>query len=135
MIRTAFDECSDGSVRIGKLYYIFGIGESGKFDHSEHGHDDRGHDSHGHDEEKETHGGHSEHLHGAAEGKLSFVIDAVGGEFNENWANCNEYFSEELTGAISRFGRFNPIYYQGLEGTGATVNYSFSNAIRRVRGA
>ena len=57
------------------------------------------------------------------------MIDAVGGEFNENFANYNEFFSEELTGAISRFGRFNPIYYQGLEGTGATVNYSFSDRI------
>lgn len=124
MTRTAFDEGSDGSVRIGKLYYTFAIGESDKSDHSGHGHD-----SHGHDDEKEAHGGHSEHLHGAAEGKLSFVIDAVGGEFNENFANYNEFFSEELTGAISRFGRFNPIYYQGLEGTGATVNYNFSDAI------
>ena len=119
MTRTAFDEGSGGSVRIGKLYYTFALGELGKSDHS----------GHGHDEEKEAHGGHSEHLHGAAEGKLSFVIDAVGGEFNENFANYNEYFSEELTGAVSRFGRFNPIYYQGLEGTGATVNYSFSDAI------
>ena len=135
MTRTAFDEGSGGSVRIGKLYYTFGIGGSGKSDHSGHGHDDHGHDSHEHDEEKEAHEGHSEHLHGAAEGKLSFVIDAVGGEFNENFANYNEFFSEELTGAISRFGRFNPIYYQGLEGTGATVNYNFSDAIRRVRGA
>ncbi|MEO1006468.1 MAG: iron uptake porin, partial [Cyanobacteria bacterium J06638_38] len=129
MTRTAFDEGSDGSVRVGKLYYTFAIGESGKSGHSDHDHDDHGHDEHGHDEEKEKHGGHSEHLHGAAEGKLSFVIDAVGGEFNENFANYNEYFSEELTGAISRFGRFNPIYYQGLEGTGATVNYNFSDAI------
>jgi len=124
MTRTSFDEGSDGSVRIGKLYYTFALGDSGKSDHSGHGHDD-----HGHDEEKEAHGGHSEHLHGAAEGKLSFVIDAVGGEFNENFANYNEYFSEELTGAVSRFGRFNPIYYQGLEGTGATVNYNFSDRI------
>ncbi len=124
MTRTAFDEGSDGSVRIGKLYYTFAIGESSKSDHSGHGHD-----SHGHDEAKEADEGHSEHLHGAAEGKLSFVIDAVGGEFNENFANFNEYFSEELTGAISRFGRFNPIYYQGLEGTGATVNYNISDAI------
>lgn len=120
--RTAFDEGSDGSVRIGKLFYTFAIGDSDKSDHS-------GHDDHGHSESKEAEGGHSEHLHGAAEGKLSFVIDAVGGEFNENFANYNEFFSEELTGAISRFGRFNPIYYQGLEGTGATVNYNFSDAI------
>ncbi len=124
MTRTAFDEGSDGSVRIGKLYYTFAIGESSESDHSGHGHD-----SHGHNEAKEADEGHSEHLHGAAEGKLSFVIDAVGGEFNENFANFNEYFSEELTGAISRFGRFNPIYYQGLEGTGATVNYNFNDAI------
>ena len=127
MTRTAFDEGSDGSVGIGKLYYTFAIGESGKSgksDHSGHGHDD-----HGHDAAKDADGGHSEHLHGAAEGKLSFVIDAVGGEFNENFANYNEFFSEELTGAISRFGRFNPIYYQGLEGTGATVNYNISDAI------
>ena len=129
MTRTAFDEGSDGSVRIGKLYYTFAIGESSKSDHSGHGHDDHGHDSEGHDEAKEADEGHDEHLHGAAEGKLSFVIDAVGGEFNENFANYNEFFSEELTGAISRFGRFNPIYYQGLEGTGATVNYNISDAI------
>jgi len=129
MTRTAFDEGTDGSVRIGKLYYTFALGDSGKSDHSGRGHDDHGHDSHGHDEKKEADGGHSEHLHGAAKGKLSFVIDAVGGEFNENFANYNEFFSEELTGAVSRFGRFNPIYYQGLEGTGATVNYSFSEAI------
>ncbi len=132
MTRTAFDEGTDGSVRIGKLYYTFAIGElgkSGKSDHSGHGHDDHGHDSHGHDAAKDVDGGHSEHLHGAAEGKLSFVIDAVGGEFNENFANYNEFFSEELTGAVSRFGRFNPIYYQGLEGTGATVNYDFSDAV------
>ncbi|WP_253274382.1 iron uptake porin [Myxosarcina sp. GI1] len=139
MTRTAFDEGSDGSVRIGKLYYTFAIGESGESERTAHGREDasrpvsshsgHGHDEHEHDEENEAHGGHSEHLHGAAEGKLSFVIDAVGGEFNENFANYNEYFSEELTGAISRFGRFNPIYYQGLEGTGATANYNFSDAI------
>ena len=119
--RTAFDEGSDGSVRIGKLYYTFAIGESDKSKKSDHsGHD---HDSHGHDDH-----GHSGHAHGAADGKISFVIDAVGGEFNENFANYNEFFSEELTGAVSRFGRFNPIYYQGLEGTGATINYNFSEA-------
>ncbi len=138
MTRTAFDEGSGGSVRIGKLYYTFALGESGKSDHSGHGHDDHGHDDHGHDshghddhghgKKKDSHGGHSDHVHGAADGKVSFVIDAVGGEFNENFANYNEFFSEELTGAVSRFGRFNPIYYQGLEGTGATVNFNFSDA-------
>ncbi len=129
MTRTAFDEGSDGSVRVGKLYYTFAIGSSNKSEHSEPDRDSHGHNEHEHDETKEKHGGDSEHFHGAAEGKLSFIIDAVGGEFNENFANYNEYFSEELTGAISRFGRFNPIYYQGLEGAGATVNYNFNDAI------
>ena len=129
MTRTAFDEGSGGSVRVGKLYYTFALGDSKGSDHSGHDHDhDHDHD-HGHDEKKDKHGGHSDHAHGAAEGKLAFVIDAVGGEFNENFANYNEYFSEELTGAISRFGRFNPIYYQGLEGTGATANLNLSDAI------
>lgn len=110
MTRLAFDEGTNNSVRIGKLFYRFSVGETGESEHSE----------------EEEHG----HGHGAPEGaKLSFVIDAVGGEFNENFANYNEFFSEELTGAISRFGRFNPIYYQGLEGTGASLTYNFSDAL------
>jgi len=36
MTRTAFDEGSGGSVRIGKLYYTFAIGDSDKSDHSGH---------------------------------------------------------------------------------------------------
>ncbi|NEQ21907.1 MAG: iron uptake porin, partial [Microcoleus sp. SIO2G3] len=110
MTRLAFDEGTNNSVRIGKLFYRFSVGETAE----------------SHESEEEEHG----HGHGAPEGaKLSFVIDAVGGEFNENFANFNEFFSEELTGAISRFGRFNPIYYQGLEGTGASLTYNFSDAL------
>lgn len=110
MTRLAFDEGTNNSVRIGKLFYRFSVGETGESN----------------DSEEEEHG----HGHGVPEGaKLSFVIDAVGGEFNENFANFNEFFSEELTGAISRFGRFNPIYYQGLEGTGASLTYNFSDAL------
>jgi hypothetical protein len=112
MTRLAFDEGTGGSVRIGKLFYSFGLGGSV-------------HEGHDHDE-KEGHG----HGHGhGSDSRLTFFIDAVGGEFNENFPNFNEYFSEELTGAISRFGRFNPIYYQGLEGTGASVHYQLSDAI------
>ncbi|MBE9028935.1 iron uptake porin [filamentous cyanobacterium LEGE 11480] len=120
MSRLAFDEDSGNSVRIGKLFYQFGVGKSA---HSEHDHSKdkkaEGDDGHGH--------GHG-HGHGS-KNRLTVSIDAVGGEFNENFANLNEYFSEELTGAISRFGRFNPIYYQGLEGTGASVNYELSEKI------
>jgi Carbohydrate-selective porin, OprB family/S-layer homology domain len=63
------------------------------------------------------------------EERLTFVIDAVGGEFDVNFGAFNEYFEEEFNGAISRFGRFNPIYYQGSEGTGASAQYRFSDAI------
>ncbi len=112
MTRTAFDEGSDNSVRIGKLFYSFSLGNSG----------DSG-DDHDHDHDH----GHG-HGHGASGGPLTVLIDAVGGEFNENFVNFNEFFSEELTGAVSRFGRYNPIYYQGLEGTGASLNYDLGDA-------
>ena len=110
MTRLAFDEGNDNDVAIGKLFYRFSLGNMAA----------------SHNEEEEEHG----HGHGAVKGaKLSFIIDAVGGEFNENFANYNEFFSEELTGAISRFGRFNPIYYQGLEGTGGSLTYNFNSAL------
>ena len=109
MTRTAFDEGSEGTFRLGKLFYSFPIINGKSHGDEEHG-----------DEEEE---GHS---HGA-EGQLAAIIDAVGGEFNENFTNFNEFFSEELTGAISRFGRFNPIYYQGLEGTGASLSYKLGD--------
>ena len=111
MTRTAFDEGTDSSVRVGKLFYRFALDDGQK--------SARGHDHEHHEEEH--------HGHGPGDATLSFVIDAIGGEFNENFVNFNEFFSEEITGAISRFGRFNPIYYQGLEGSGASVNYRFSD--------
>ena len=114
MTRLAFDEGSDGSVRVGKLFYSFPLLKK----HEDH--------SGKKESENEEHG----HGHGiAADTKLAVIIDAVGGEFNENFDNFNEFFSEELTGAVSRFGRFNPIYYQGLEGTGASLSYKFSDSI------
>jgi Carbohydrate-selective porin, OprB family/S-layer homology domain len=96
MTRFSFDEGSGGAVRVGKMFYRFGLGALGEI---------------------------------KGEERLTFVIDAVGGEFDVNFGAFNEYFEEEFNGAISRFGRFNPIYYQGLEGTGASAQYRFSDAI------
>ncbi|MGC9503911.1 iron uptake porin [Baaleninema sp.] len=105
MTRTAFDEGDDNNVRVGKLMYSFPlIGGS-----------DGGH--------------HHRQGHASAPGRLSLVVDAKGGEFAGNFVNFNDYFAEEITGAISRFGRFNPIYYQGFEGTGLSANLRVGDAV------
>lgn len=103
MTRLSFDEGNNGAVRLGKLFYRFGIG-----------------DLNGDDADADGEGYNS---------RLTFIIDAVGGEFDVNFGAFNPYFEEEFNGAISRFGRFNPIYYQGLEGTGASMHYQLSDAI------
>jgi hypothetical protein len=42
--------------------------------------------------------------------KLNINVDAVGGSFFDNFNTVNPLFSAATTGAISRFGRFAPIY-------------------------
>ncbi|MCC5668870.1 iron uptake porin [Nostoc sp. CHAB 5784] len=56
-------------------------------------------------------------------------LSATGGEFNDNMFNFNPGFDASGSGAISRFGRFNPIYRESAEGTGATLAYNFSKAL------
>jgi hypothetical protein len=56
-------------------------------------------------------------------------LSATGGEFNDNMFNFNPGFDPSGNGALSRFGRFNPIYRESAEGTGATFNYSFNKAL------
>jgi hypothetical protein len=53
---------------------------------------------------------------------IRIKIDAFGGEFYENINNFNPDLASSGRGAISRFGRFNPIYRQGNGGSGATIN-------------
>ncbi|KAB8334162.1 hypothetical protein SD80_006875 [Scytonema tolypothrichoides VB-61278] len=48
-------------------------------------------------------------------------VDAFGGEFYENINTFNPDFASSGRGAISRYGRFSPIYRQGNGGTGATL--------------
>jgi hypothetical protein len=65
-------------------------------------------------------------------GAGSLTIDAVGGEFYNNIPNFNPLLASDGQGAISRFGRFNPIYRQGGSGngsgSGATLNFPLSQA-------
>ncbi|NJM68745.1 MAG: iron uptake porin [Scytonema sp. RU_4_4] len=48
-------------------------------------------------------------------------IDAFGGELYENINTFNPDLESSGRGAISRYGRFSPIYRQGNNGTGATL--------------
>jgi Carbohydrate-selective porin, OprB family/S-layer homology domain len=65
--------------------------------------------------------------------KATVTLDAVGGEFYANIPNFNPLLASDGQGALSRFGRFNPIYRQGASasgsGAGLTVNYPLSNAL------
>jgi hypothetical protein len=49
-------------------------------------------------------------------------IDATGAELNENTNVFNPDFASSGTGALSRYGRFSPIYRQANDGAGITVN-------------
>ncbi|MBD2596784.1 carbohydrate porin [Nostoc spongiaeforme FACHB-130] len=67
--------------------------------------------------------------------KLNVTVDAVGGSFFDNFNTVNPLFSAATTGAISRFGRFAPIYRasnSGLavgRGSGVSAVFKLSDAI------
>ncbi|MDZ8053080.1 MAG: iron uptake porin [Aulosira sp. ZfuVER01] len=50
-------------------------------------------------------------------------IDATGAELNENVTTFNPDFASSGKGALSRYGRFSPIYRQAGDGAGITVNF------------
>ncbi|MBD2571037.1 iron uptake porin [Anabaena lutea] len=54
--------------------------------------------------------------------RIRVKIDAVGGELNENVNVFNPDFRSSGSGALSRYGRFSPIYRQAGDGSGITVN-------------
>ncbi|AUB40665.1 Carbohydrate-selective porin OprB [Nostoc flagelliforme CCNUN1] len=56
-------------------------------------------------------------------------VDASGGEFYENVNTFNPDFASSGRGALSRFGRFSPIYRQGQGGAGLTVTFNPTGAI------
>lgn len=51
-------------------------------------------------------------------------VDATGGELWENVNNFNPDFSSSARGALSRYGRFSPIYRQGQGGAGLTLTFN-----------
>ncbi|MBF2014240.1 MAG: carbohydrate porin [Rivularia sp. T60_A2020_040] len=64
--------------------------------------------------------------------KLSVKIDAVGAEMNDNVNNYNPVLASSGGGAISRYGRFNPIYRVAGGQSAVTVNYGKSNSALRL---
>jgi hypothetical protein len=70
-------------------------------------------------------------------------VEAVGSEFNDNYYNFNPEHQAAGTGAVTRFGRFNPVYRLSAEGAGIGVDHKFtpnlglilSYAVPRVSGA
>jgi hypothetical protein len=56
-------------------------------------------------------------------------VDANNGEYWENINNFNSVFSSTGKGAISRYGRFSPIYRQGQGGAGATISFNPNGAL------
>ncbi|MEH2282693.1 MAG: iron uptake porin [Nostoc sp.] len=56
-------------------------------------------------------------------------VDATGGELYENVNTFNPDFTSSGRGALSRFGRFSPIYRQGQGGAGVTVTFNPKGAI------
>ena len=59
--------------------------------------------------------------------RFSLHVDATGGAYQANVSRTfNPGFASPISGAVSRFGRFNPIYYQGARGTGVTGVYDIT---------
>jgi Carbohydrate-selective porin, OprB family/S-layer homology domain len=67
--------------------------------------------------------------------KINVTVDAIGGEFYDNFYNFNPLLASIPLGAISRAGRFSPIYRasntgSGVNfGSGVSVNFKLSDAI------
>ncbi|MTJ06413.1 MULTISPECIES: iron uptake porin [unclassified Anabaena] len=60
--------------------------------------------------------------------RINVKIDAVGAELNENVEVFNPDFKSSGSGALSRYGRFSPIYRLANDGAGITVNVKPSQA-------
>ncbi|MBD2458699.1 iron uptake porin [Nostoc sp. FACHB-87] len=67
--------------------------------------------------------------------KLNVIVDAIGGEFYDNFNNFNPLLASIPLGSISRASRFSPIYRASNSGsgvnfgTGVSVNYKLSDQI------
>ncbi len=58
--------------------------------------------------------------------KLTGWVGASGLDLDDVFDPLNPLFESSGTGALSRFGRYNPLLYRGPSGAGAAINYDFS---------
>ncbi|AFY31596.1 iron uptake porin [Calothrix sp. PCC 7507] len=67
--------------------------------------------------------------------KLNVIVDAIGGEFYDNFNTINPLLSSTPIGSLSRFGRFSPIYRASNTssgsntGSGVSAVFKFSDAV------
>jgi hypothetical protein len=67
--------------------------------------------------------------------KINVIIDAIGGEFYDNFNTINPLLSSTPIGSVSRFGRFSPIYRASNTssasntGSGVSAVFKLSDAI------
>nr|MDZ8061406.1 iron uptake porin [Nostoc sp. EkiNYC01] len=67
--------------------------------------------------------------------KLNITVDAIGGEFYDNFNTINPLLSSTPTGSTSRFGRFSPIYRASNTssasntGSGISANFKISDTL------
>jgi Carbohydrate-selective porin, OprB family len=59
--------------------------------------------------------------------QTTIIAETVGAEFNDSFYTFNPALESSGTGAISRFGRFNPIYRLSNDGASLSVDHKFSN--------
>ncbi len=62
--------------------------------------------------------------------RLKVKIDANAGEFQDNVNTFNPYLESSGSGALSRFGRFNPIFRQGSGGAGVTLGFDVTDKVK-----
>jgi hypothetical protein len=58
--------------------------------------------------------------------KSKLIVETVGSEFNENMYTFNPQLTSSGSGALTRFGRYNPVYRQSNDGAAATLDYRMS---------
>jgi Carbohydrate-selective porin, OprB family len=56
-------------------------------------------------------------------------IEPIGAEFNENLYTFNPTLESSGSGAVSRFGRFAPVYYLSANGAALTLNQKFGSQL------